>query len=232
MWFLIVPQEANSSGGGESLLGSVVNEIGGSLFPQGGGIFGKDYPEPNHLTTPRLILKTLEAHRQELGIADDELVVQEVEYPGLSINVDKRHAIKAGVGGFPSLPASVSIDYSRMVNISIEFGANTRKKYIPAGYLSSLKNFFNGEDRRIATNINISKETIIHQILLADEYSVVFESTTAFDSNFEAAINQVSILSGGKISFNLDIATKKRVVVKVQGKDYLIALKDIDWDDF
>jgi hypothetical protein len=233
MWFLIVPQEADSVGGGESLLGSVVNEIGGSLFPGGGGIFGKDYPEPHHLTTPRLILKTIEAHRQDLGIADGELIVQEVQYPGLSISVDKRRVLKAGVGGFPSLPAALSVDYSRMINISVEFGANTRKKYIPTGYLSSLKHFLNGDDRKIATNINIDKETIIHQILLTDEYSVTFESTSAFDTNFEAALEQVNRLSGGKISFDLDISTKRRVVVKVEGdRDYLIALKDIDWDDF
>lgn len=37
MWFLIVPQEANSSGGGASLLGSVVNEISGQIFPGGSG---------------------------------------------------------------------------------------------------------------------------------------------------------------------------------------------------
>ncbi len=233
MWFLIVPQEADSSGGGESLLGSVVNEISGAFFPAGGSIFGKDYPEPQHVTTPGLILKTIEAHRQDLGIADDELIIQEVQYPGLSISVDKRRTLKAGVGGFPSLPAALSVDYSRMVNISIEFGANTRKKYIPTGYLSSLKKFLNGDDRKITTSVSIDKETIIHQLLLTDEYSVIFESTSAFDTNFEAAIEQVKILSGGKIAFDLDMSTKKRIVVKIEGdRDYLIALKNIDWDDF
>jgi hypothetical protein len=233
MWFLIVPQEAKASGGGESLLGSVVNEIGGSLFPPSGGIFGKDYPEPHHLTTPQLILKTIEVHREKLGIASTEPIVQEINFSGLSIAVDKRKTLKAGVGGFPSLPASLSVDYSRMVSISIKFGANTQKRYIPTGYLSSLKHFLGGDDRKISTSVNIDKETIINQILLTDEYSVTFESESEFDTNFEAAIEQVSVLSTGKITFAFSGATKKRVTVKVQdGQDYLIALRNIDWDNF
>lgn len=232
MWVLILPQEADSPGGGESLLGSVVNEIAGSLFPSGGGIFGKDYPEPHHLTTPRLILKEIESRRQQLGIAENEPIVQEVKYPGLSINVEKRNAIKAGVGEFPSLPASLSVDYSRMVNVSIEFGANTRRRYIPTGYLSALKNAVNDDDSQLATHINISKETIIHQILLTDEYSIIFESTAAFDTNFEAALTQVVVSSSGKITSDFESSDKKRVVVKVDGQDYLIALKSIDWNDF
>lgn len=231
MWFLIVPQEANVSGGGESLLGSVVNEIGGSLFPSSGGIFGQDYPEPHHLTTPRLILKAIEAHRLDLSIGKDEPIVQEINFSGLSISANRRKTLKAGVGGFPSLPTALSIDYSRMVNISIEFGANTRKRYIPTGYFSSLKNFLDGDDREISTSVNIDKETIINQILLTDEYSVTFESESKFDTNFEAAIEQVHLLSSGKITYVFE--NTKRVTVKVQdGQDYLIAMKNIDWDDF
>jgi hypothetical protein len=235
LWFLIVPQEADSPGGGASLLGSVVNEIGGSLFPSTGSIIGKDYPEPYHLTTPRLILKTLEEHRQSLGIGSNELLMQEINYAGLRINVEKRRVLKSGVGGFPSLPASLSVDYSRIVSISIEFGKNTRQQYIPVGYLSRLKTFYRGDATKIpgSEGVNIDKETIIHQILLTKEYSVTFESTASFDANFEAALNQSSALSGGRITASFGNQTKKQVTVNVKGdRDYLIALKDIDWDDF
>lgn len=235
MWFLIVPQEANSPGGGESLLGSVVNEIGGSLFPSTGGIVGKDYPEPQHLTTPQLILKTIKAHRQDLRIADSELLVQEINYSGLSISVDKRHTLKASVGGFPSLPVPLSVDYSRMVSISVEFGANTRQKYVPIGYLSNLKTFYGGDATKIpgSEGVNIAKETIIQQMLLTNEYSVTFESSASFDASFEVALNQMSALSSGRITASFGNQNRKRVSVKIEGdRDYLIALKNIDWDDF
>lgn len=64
-------------------------------------------------------------------------------------------------------------------------------------------------------------------------HSVTFESQEELDSHFEAAIAQANQQNVGKIKFELDQTTKKRVVVKVDdGKDYLLALKDIDWDDF
>lgn len=233
MWFLIVPQEADSPGGGENLLGSVVNEIEGRLFPPNGGIIGKDYPEPYPITTPQLILKEIKLHRQELGIVADDPIVQEVKYVGLSLKIDKKRLLKVDVGGFPSLPATLSIDYSRMSSITISFGENTRRKFIPTGYLSSLKNFVGGDDRKIAANVNIDKETIIHQILLTNEYQVTFESISVFDSNFEAAIQQANQLNSGKLELEIDSITRQQVSVAVRGdRDYLIALKDIDWDDF
>ncbi len=119
MWFLIIPQEADSSGGGASLLGSVVNELSGGFLPGGGRIIGKDFPEPNQLTTPQLLLKAIEARRSELSLATDEQVVAEVKYPDLSVVFEQGDTLKSGVSNFPSLPVSFSIDYSRMAKISM-----------------------------------------------------------------------------------------------------------------
>jgi hypothetical protein len=233
MWFLIAPQKAISSGGGESLLGSVVNEVNGSLLPSGGGVFGKDFPEPIHLTTPQLILNAIKQNRKAMGIPDQDEIVQEVDYSALSISVDKRNILKASAGGFPSLPVSLGIDYSRAAKITINFGAGTRRRYIPTGYLSLLKKFVKGDDSKIASHINIDKETIVHQILLSRNYTVTFESTQAFQTGFDAAIAQANIDNAGKISFKLDKTTRKQVSVNINdGNEYLIALKDIDWDDF
>jgi hypothetical protein len=234
MWFLIVPQEANSSGGGASLLGSVVNEITGQFFPDGIGlkIIGLDFPEPNQLTTPQLLLKAIASQRKSLSLADDEQIVTEVKFPDLNIVFEKSDTLRSGVGNFPSLPISLSVDYGRMEKISIQFGANTRKLFIPTGYLSRLKNSVDGDDQKITTDVSIDKETIVHQILLTDRYSVTFESVSAFDSNFEAAANLANTLHAGKISFDLEQSAKKKVTVTVNdGSEYLIALKVIDWDD-
>lgn len=231
MWFLIVPQEADSSGGGISLLGSVVNEIPGKLFPSTGGIFGKDFPVPEHITERQLLLKLLEKEHLALSI-DKQEIVQEIQYPGLSVSVERRKALKTGVGGFPSLPISFSIDYSRMSKITIEFGNNTRKLYIPPRHLGKLKDSVGGDDKQIDPSGIIDKETIVHQLLLTDRYSVVFESEETFKPQFEIAIEQANIRNAGRITFELNSTTKKQVAVAVNdGKEYLIALKDIDWDD-
>jgi len=234
MWFLTVPQEADDPHGGESLLGSVVNELRGRILGSS-GLIGKDFPEPSHLTIPQLLLKKIDQHRRDLGIPNQEPIVQTINFPNLSINVEKKNTLKIDTGKFPGIPISPSIDYSRMTNVTVEFGKNTRRKYIPTDYLGRLKKFFDGDDTKIdpGSSISIDKETIVHQILLTDEYSVTFESVEEFDSRFEASIIQSNRINDGKIKFELDQFTKKRVVVKIDdGKTYLIALKDIDWDDF
>jgi hypothetical protein len=234
MWFLKVPQEADSSGGGESLLGSVVNELRGGIFSST-GLIGKDFPEPNHLSTPQLLLKSIEKHRKDLGIAEGELLVHAIDYSKQSTEVEKKNTLQIGTGRFPGIPASFSIDYSRMARITVTFGSNTRLKYIPPDHLGRLKKFFKGDDTKVdpKASISIDKETIIHQILLTDEYSITFESVEEFDSRVEASIDQANLTNAGKIKFELDQTTRKRIVVKIDdGKDYLVALKDIDWDDF
>lgn len=232
MWFLIAPQEADSSGGGKSLLGSVVNEIPGRLFPSSGGIIGKSFPVPEHMTERQLLLKLLQEKHTALGI-DLLEIVQEINYPGLNVSFEKKKVLKTGVGGFPSVPVSFSIDYARMSQITIEFGSNTRKLYIPPRYLGKLKDFVGGDDKKIDPSGIIDKETIVHQLLLTDRYSVVFESEEAFQPQFEVALEQANLSNAGKITFELNNSTKKQVTVTVNdGKEYLIALKDIDWDDF
>jgi hypothetical protein len=233
MWFLIIPQESVSSGGGESLLGSVVNEKSGGLLPTGGGLIGKDYPVPLQFTTPQLILTAITSRRNELGIGNDEQIVVEVKYPNLTVAIDKEHSIKSSIGNFPSIPASFNIDYSRMESVTIQFGKNTRRSFIPTGYLSRLKNLVGGDDKQLATDVNIDKEIIIHEILLTDQYSVSFQSTAEFDSKFESSIQVANAVNAGAITFDVNQTTKKQVTVNVNdGTEYLIALNGIDWDDF
>lgn len=70
-------QEAKSSDGGESLLGSVVKDLksGGFLF-----IGCEHYPMPRHFTMPKLILNALDSKAEEL-VLDREGIVLETELP-------------------------------------------------------------------------------------------------------------------------------------------------------
>jgi hypothetical protein len=237
MWFLIVPQEANSDGGGTKLLGSVVEEVAGQLFPGGNGIniIGKDFPKPERMTTPQLLLKAIESRRKALSLEEDEQLIAEIKFPDLNVVFEKSDALKSNIGdfpGLPSLPVSLEIDYARMERVSIQFGANTRKLYIPTGYLSRLKNFVGGDDHKITTDFSIAKEAIVNQILLTDRYSITFESISAFDPDFEADVSLANTLKAGKISVELEQTTHRQVTVTVNdGNEYLIALRTIDWDD-
>lgn len=228
MWYLIIPQQADSPGGGRSLLGSVVNE-NSSFFRD---IFGGDFPEPIHLTTPQLILSAMEERRGTHGIpADGDLFLQQ-DFPGVSMSIDKDKVIKAGTGNFPGIPISLGIDYSKAVKISIEFGPNTRKLFIPRGFLSGLKNSVGGDDSVLSSTVNIDKEFIIHEVLLSDQYSIEFESSIAFSPNFEASAGIANTISPG-VDVSIESTTKRNIKVTVDdGKEYLIALKNIDWDDF
>jgi len=233
MWFLILPRNANSSAGGRKLLGSVVHDQEDRLFGPTGPL-GKTYPEPNFLTTPQIILKAIEANRSALEVpSGEEIILEDLFPPGFKIEVEKNNALKLDVGNFPGLPISFSMDYSRMKKVTMEFGAGTRKLIIPTGYLSRLHDFYKGDDSKVpdSAGVDISKETIVHQILLTKEYSVTFESLEEFKPQFEADIAEKNKQNAGKIQFKLDQTTRKKVVVQVNdGNEYLIALNDIDWD--
>ena len=230
MWFLILPRDAESTAGGKDLIGSVVRDHEDPIFGPT-GIFGKTYPEPNFLTTPQIILDAIEKNRSALGITPLEKIIQEDKFStGVRIEVEKRNILKSGIANFPSLPASFSIDYSRMNKVTMEFGAGTIKRVIPSGYLSRLKDFYNGDDSKVpgSAGINISEETIIHQILLTKQYSVTFESLEEFKSQTDIAIAQANVASAGVMFHKI---TSKRIVAKVDdGNEYLIAVNDIDWD--
>lgn len=230
MWFLVIPHKANDTAGGGSLIGSVVRDHDDPLLGPT-GILGKNYPEPNHLTTPQIILKAIEVNRDALEIPNANPIILENTFPsGLTVEVEKKNSSKFGVANFPSLPISFSIDYSRMGKVTMKFGQGTVKRIIPAAYLSRLKIFYGGDDSKVpgSTGVDISKETIVHQLLLTKQYSVTFESVQAFQSQTDIAIAQANAVNVG-IKFARSASNK--IVVEVDdGNEYLIALNDIDWD--
>jgi hypothetical protein len=230
MWFLIVPQKASSDGGGANFLGSVVRDRAGKLFPGGSGlnIIGKSFPILDIAAQPQLILHQIE----KLKKTADEQVVLEQNCSGLNIVVEKSDGLRSGVGQFPGMPVALDVDYERMERVSIQLGDGTRRLYIPKGYLNRLKKSVGGDDNQLTSDISVDQETIVDGILLTDRYSVTFESTEAFAAKFEAKVNQINVLNGGKVSFEFDQKSRKQVTVNIDdGSEYLIALQDIDWDD-
>ncbi|MEP0912599.1 hypothetical protein NDI45_16945 [Leptolyngbya sp. GB1-A1] len=225
MWFLITPQETDSNGGGASLLGSVVEEFDGGLFSY--------YPAPYHMATPKLIRDAIELRRDKLNLDNGESIVLEIKFASLRISTERRKSIKSGIGNFPSIPVFLDVDYSRMVSITVEL-ESAKMQYISTDYLSRLYKLVDGDDNLIepSLGIDIDNNYIVDQILLANQYNVIFESDSNFSSQFEAEISFVNAQNAGKISVSLDRVNKKRVTAKVHnGQDYLVAFKVIDWDD-
>lgn len=237
MWFLIVPQDATSQGGGAEFLGSVVEEVEGGLFPGGSGlnIIGRDFPKPEHFTTRQLILKELQSRRKTLRFAEDEDFILEGNAAKVSESFSQSNMLKSTVGSFPglpNLPLGLEIDYGRMEKISIQLGEKTRKRYIPLEYLIRLKKSVDGDDQKITQDFSIAKEAIVNQILLTDRYSVTFESVEAFDADFEVQVGLANTVKAGEVSVALEQSDRRQVTVTVDdGNDYLIALKTVDWDD-
>jgi hypothetical protein len=232
MWFPLSLQEATSTGGGESLLGSVVEEL------HGGFLGLQQYPAPYHMATPKLILDALQKRRSALELPAELTLRANLAVPQQTLNVTKKASLKTGVGPFPSLPGtfSLDVDYSRMVSVSISFGSNTHIKYIPTDFLSRLYNSVKGDAAKVDKNlaIRIDDNYIVDQILVANEFTVTFESQEEFDAEFQAKLDYLNTLQpvSGQATFTFDQQKKKRVTIQIKGgPDYLLALKVLDWDD-
>ena len=107
-------------------------------------------------------------------------------------------------------------------------------RYIPTGYLAQLYQAVSGDATQIQPGlaIRIDDNYIVDQILLAQDFSITFESEADFDAEFNAKLEHLSALPEveGKVAFNRK--TNKRIEVKVQnGPSYLVAFKVIDWHD-
>jgi hypothetical protein len=231
MWFPLAIHEASSLGGGLSLLGSVVEELSSGIFG-----WGDRYPAPYHMTTPRLVLSALSRNRDALGL-DEPFVLETTLTPSTqTLKVKKKDSLKAGVGPFPSLPLNVNldIDYSRMSNVIVQFGQDTRVMYIPTDYLVRLYQLVDGDSRKIdpSVAIEIDDQYIVDQVLLANELAVTFESEADFSASLDGKLEAINKLPAAAGKVTLSRETARRIVARVQGPTYyLVAIKVLEWDD-
>lgn len=228
MWFPLVLQRANSQGAGEKLLGSVVEENWYGLFNS------LSYPSPFLMTTPQVILNALTDKQDILGLPKDVVAESDLSVP--SYSMERKEVFEGGFSLFPALPASfkLSIDYTAMRRITVEFGEATKFKYIPTDYIVRLYQYLNGDDRKIdpMIGVSIAENYIVDQVLLSDQFSIVFDSESNFSSDLEAKLQFQNILpeNEGKVSVRME--NQQRIVAQIQnGPAYLIALKVIEWED-
>lgn len=232
LYFLKVLQEAESEGGGRSLLGSVVQELREGLFG-----LGQHYPVPLHMSKPGIVREAIEKNKRHLDLdaSDPVVLVQKLAPVQQSVVIKRKDSFGAGAGPFPSLPAhfGLDIDYSLMRHVTLAFGKNTQFEYIPLGYFGRLYQYLDGDDRNVDRSGVIEDNNIVDSILLAREFHVTFESEKDFGADFEAKLKAFNNIPGVGAKVAYAKQAKRKIVAKVRGKQYyLVALGVSDWDDF
>lgn len=219
-------QETSGSGGGEALLGAVVQE---NKSP-----FHTDYPVPILVSEANIIIQKLTHWKTELNIKSEIVVNQPIAAGQKNIKIEKEKSFQIGLGAFPAIPfnGKFQLDYKKLVNIDITYGAGTVYKYIRKGDMMKLYKKLNGKPDDDMTGKFLQKNAFISLIQLAKNWKVTFESAKTFDADAQAQIdlfnNDNAI--GGKVKLHKKTATK--IEAEVAGDVYyLVGLMSTRWDD-
>lgn len=219
-------QEADGSGGGKALLGSVVQENKST--------FHTDYPVPLLVSEANIIVNKLKQWKTELNINSEIVVEQPIAAGNKSIKIEKDNSFQIGLGAFPNIPfnGKFQIDYKKTVSIDLSFGAGTVYQYVRKGDLMKMYSKLNGKPDADMTGKFLEKNAFISFIQLAKNWTVSFESSKSFDTDIEAKIklfnNDDAV--GGAVKFSKKSETK--IQAEVKGDTYyLVGLMSTRWSD-
>lgn len=215
-----------ADGGGESLLGAVVQENKSS--------FHKDYPVPILVSEANIIVKKLTQWKTELNITSDIIERQNIAAGNKSVKVEKNNSFQLGLGPFPTVPfnAKFQLDYSRVTTIDIAYGAGTLYKYIRKGDMMKLYSKLNGKPDADMTGKFLEKNAYISLLQLAKNWTVKFHSAKTFDAGVEAQIDLFNkdATVGGKVKLKKKTTTE--IEAEVKGDVYyVVGLMSTRWDD-
>jgi hypothetical protein len=221
-------QRQDSSGGGEALLGSVVPVIKKS----------EEYPIPQSLLAPKILLTKLELERNRgnlPGLPAGSLTLKiDIAAETEAIKLSKDKMFKLGIGFFPLIPFNLGldIDYSKMQSISLSYGNGTYYEYIPTGYFVQLFNLLRGEPTPDIGGNLLKKQGFISQMIFANNYSVTFESTEGFKTDFDAKLEAFNNLPSVNGAIRVTRQTIRTVRAEISSPIYYaIALAQLYWSD-
>ena len=234
MWILKMLQEASGSGGGLSMLGSVVQEAS-----ERGGFLGlgvSHYPVPMLMSQPRIVTRALEGVRPELGLKlDDPIVlIQGLTIANQSIMVNRKDAFITGVAPLPSLPATfgLDVDYGKMLSATINFGATAELRYIPLGYLGGLYRHVNGTATAVDPTGVLENNYVVDSVLLTTDVEVSFTSAERFTGDFHAKLAALGSIPAPNLKVTYQQKDDRTVVAKVTGERvWLAAFSVSEWHD-
>jgi len=234
MWILKMLQEASGSGGGLSMLGSVVQEAS-----ERGGFLGlgvSHYPVPMLMSQPRIVTRALEGVRPELGLKPDDpiVLIQGLTIANQRIMVNRKDAFTTGVGPLPSLPATfgVDVDYGKMLSATINFGARAELRYIPLGYLGGLYRHVNGTATAVDPTGVLENNYVVDSVLLTTDVEVSFTSAERFTGDFNAKLAALGSIPAANLNVTYQQKDDRTVVAKVLGERvWLAAFSVSEWHD-
>jgi hypothetical protein len=222
LYFLKFLQDAASSGGGENLLGSVVQRVKTGIFGWGHG-----FPVPMLMTTAQSFLKAIpgDSNVKEIVFAASKQVAA----------IDSSGSAGLNVGPFPSVPVTlgVDLDWNKAVQVNLTVGGGSLLHYIPRGYSAQLYRSVAGDDKHVDVTGIVGSNFVVETVLLSKTFSVEFVSSESFDADFQAKLDAINAIPnvGGKLKLN--DATKKSVTAEIDGThSYLVALGVARWSDF
>ena len=219
-------QEADGSGGGKALLGSVVQENKES--------FHVDYPVPLLVSEANIIVNKLKQWKTELNINSEIVVEQPVAAGNKSIKIEKDNSFQVGLGPFPNIPfnGKFQIDYKKTISIDIAFGAGTIYQYIRKGDLMKMYSKLNGKPDADMTGKFLEKNAFVSLIQLAKNWTVNFESSKSFDTDIEAKIKLFNADDVVKSVVKLSKKSETKIQAEVKGDAYyLVGLMSTRWSD-
>jgi hypothetical protein len=213
MYFLKILQEASASGGGESLLGSVVQSLDDywliDIWP-----FASDYPAPLQMSTPQSVLTFMKTHATAIFTPPPTQIVVDIPVAASAQTntFDRKDVYSIGAGPFPSLPLTLAIDvdYSKLDEITVSYGAGAVLKYIPMGFYGALYKFVAGDFSKVDTNVNIKDNFVVDSVLLANNFSVTFKSREAFGADFQTKLSQFQNIPsiGASVKYSCLVPTR------------------------
>jgi hypothetical protein len=183
---------------------------------------------------PRALITRLGKDKAKLGIAGALTLKITLAASSQTVKFEKKHVFQLGVGPFPMVPlnAGIDIDFSRMASLSVKYGPGTYSEYIPLGYLGHLYEAVEGEPPQDIGGEILKNQSFVNQILMAKQYSVTFESTEDFGTDFDAKLKAYNAIPDIKGAVKVSRDTKRTVSAQVNSKTfYLVGLTSMHWED-
>lgn len=223
MYFLKIPQSAAPGSDPSKLLGSLVIEGDGGIFG------GKEWPVPENSFVLGAILSIM---TNDFNIPSNQAVNTIIlANTAQTLKIDKKigGSVKAP---FPGVPISlgVDIDYSKLVDVTIELGAGAEKRIIPRDLLISTYVKMAVNSNKYDPALFDNDRMVIDQVLLVRKLALTVTSETDFSVGFDAKADAITNLNAGVKYKKL---TKKSYKVEIDSSDpFIFAVGAVQADKF
>jgi hypothetical protein len=223
LWYLIIPQQTGTAGGGDFLLGSVLPRVQDTSF-----FSFNHYPIPEDFMQSQYVLNELKAKATTLNIPANP--TNQIMLAGAKITQGNSGSgsFSGSTGQIPGLPVSLGIQlsYDTVSSIAISIGSAIYS-YIPTQYLSKLYQACGGNSKNLSLAYDISGQNICDCILLSDNYGV----TVTTNSDLSADLNAKLTTLPPSASLSLSNKTNNSFTLQVSGTKYLIGFGTSRWNE-